>query len=116
VEVVKEMGSLGFFGACMPEEYGGINLGHLPMAVLCEEVGGARRRCAWPSTPSAGARRSPSCATARRPEEEVDPGHHLGAQDRLLRHHRANAGSDTLSMKSTAKPTSDGFLLNGNKT
>jgi len=33
------MGELGYFGCCIPEEYGGTDVGFLAQAILCEEVG-----------------------------------------------------------------------------
>jgi acyl-CoA dehydrogenase len=38
-QVLDEMGKLGFFGLRIPEEYGGIGLGHIASAVFAEELG-----------------------------------------------------------------------------
>lgn len=38
-EVLDEMGKLGFFGLRIPEEYGGIGLGHMASVVFAEELG-----------------------------------------------------------------------------
>jgi len=36
-----ELGELGFLGAAIPEEYGGVGLGHLELCVIAEELGRA---------------------------------------------------------------------------
>ncbi len=38
-QVLQQMGSLGFFGLRVPEEYGGLGLGHIASVVLAEELG-----------------------------------------------------------------------------
>ena len=38
-EVLDEMGKLGFFGLRIPEEYGGLGMGHIATAVFAEEMG-----------------------------------------------------------------------------
>ena len=38
-EVLDQMGGLGFFGLRIPEEYGGIGLGHVASVVFAEELG-----------------------------------------------------------------------------
>lgn len=38
-EVLDEMGKLGYFGLRIPEEYGGIGLGHVASVVFAEELG-----------------------------------------------------------------------------
>ena len=38
-ELYKGLGEMGFLGAAIPEEYGGVGLGHLELCVLAEELG-----------------------------------------------------------------------------
>ena len=38
-EVLDEIGKLGFFGLRIPEEHGGLGLGHLASVVFAEELG-----------------------------------------------------------------------------
>ena len=40
-ELWKGMGELGFLGAAIPEQYGGVGLGHLELCVIAEELGRA---------------------------------------------------------------------------
>jgi len=37
-EITKQMGDLGLFGFCVPEEYGGNGIGYLPYVVAVEEI------------------------------------------------------------------------------
>ena len=37
-EIVEEMGRLGFWGAIIPEEYGGSNIGFLGSVIIMEEI------------------------------------------------------------------------------
>jgi len=37
-EITKQMGELGLFGFCIPEEYGGNGIGYLPYVVAVEEI------------------------------------------------------------------------------
>ena len=39
IDVVRQMGDLGYFGCPIPEEYGGTDIGFLAQAVLTEEIG-----------------------------------------------------------------------------
>jgi len=40
-ELWKGLGEMGFLGAAIPEEYGGVGLGHLELCVIAEELGRA---------------------------------------------------------------------------
>ncbi|MBI5940226.1 MAG: acyl-CoA/acyl-ACP dehydrogenase [Caulobacterales bacterium] len=40
-ELWVQLGELGFLGAAIPEEYGGVGLGHLELCVIAEELGRA---------------------------------------------------------------------------
>lgn len=39
--VYRGLGDMGFLGAAIPEEYGGVGLGHLELCVIAEEIGRA---------------------------------------------------------------------------
>jgi len=117
VEVIRQMGELGYFGCPIPEQYGGTDVGFLALAILVEEVG----------------RGSSSIRVAFNTQC-------LGNALSILRHgnedqkqkwildlisarkigcfaiSEPNSGSDVLSMRTTAKPDGDGFILKGGKT
>lgn len=116
-EVIKPMGELGFFGTVIPEEYGGNNMGWLAAMIITEEI----------------ARVSSSLRVQINMQE-------LGCAFTILRYGteelkqkyipklvsgeflggfgitEPNAGSDVMSMKSTAVDKGDYWLLNGAKT
>jgi len=116
-EAIKPMGELGFFGTVIPEEYGGNNMGWLAAIILTEEI--AR-----------------GCSALRVQINMQTTGnaftiHHYGSEE-LKRKYipklvsaeyvgafamtEPNAGSDVMSMKSTAEDKGDHWLLNGYKT
>ncbi len=37
-EIIKEMGNLGYFGMIFPEEYGGVGMDYMSMAIVAEEL------------------------------------------------------------------------------
>lgn len=116
IEVVRQMGELGFFGCCIPEEFGGTNVGHLAQAVLCEEVGrgSASLRVAF-NTQCWGTAFSILRHGTEEQKKKWIPDLISAKKIGCFAITEPNAGSDTLSMKTTAKPTDDGFVLNGNK-
>lgn len=116
IEVVRQMGELGFFGCCIPEEFGGTNVGHLAQAVLCEEVGrgSASLRVAF-NTQCWGTAFSILRHGTDEQKKKWIPDLISAKKIGCFAITEPNSGSDTLSMKTTAKPTDDGFVLSGNK-
>ncbi len=117
VEVVQKMGELGFFGCPIPEEYGGTDTGYLAQALLCEEVarGSSSLRVAF-NTQCLGTAlsiiRHGSDDQKKKWVPDLIDGKKLGC----FAISEPNAGSDVMSMTTTAIPDGDGFLLNGSKT
>lgn len=116
-EVVKPMGELGFFGTVIPEEYGGNNMGFLAAMILTEEIARASSSlrvqvnmqalgCAFTifryGTESAKQKYIPKLVSAE----------YMGGFGIT----EPNAGSDVMSLKSTAEDKGDHYLLNGSKT
>lgn len=116
-EAIKPMGDLGFFGTVIPEEYGGNDMGWLAAIILTEEI--AR-----------------GCSALRVQMNMQTTGmaftiHHYGSEE-LKRKYipklvsadhvgafamtEPNAGSDVMSMKTTAEDKGDHWLINGYKT
>jgi glutaryl-CoA dehydrogenase (non-decarboxylating) len=116
-EAIKPMGDLGFFGTVIPEEYGGNNMGWLAAIMLTEEI--AR-----------------GCSALRVQINMQTTGmaftiYHYGGEELTKKYvpklvsaeyvgafamTEPNAGSDVISMKSTAEDKGDHWLLNGSKT
>jgi glutaryl-CoA dehydrogenase (non-decarboxylating) len=116
-EVVKPMGELGFFGTVIPEEFGGNDMGFLAAMILTEEIARASSSlrvqinmqalgCAFTifryGTEAAKKKYIPKLVSAE----------YMGGFGIT----EPNAGSDVLSMKSTAEDKGDYYLLNGSKT
>ncbi|MFH1422855.1 MAG: glutaryl-CoA dehydrogenase Acd [Planctomycetota bacterium] len=116
-ELVRKMGELGFFGAVVPEEYGGTNLGYLASVIMTEEI--ARVSASW-GLPFNMQTIGPGTVLLQFGSEEqkkkylpkLVSGEFLGS----FAITEPNSGSDVASMKTTATETDDGFILNGQKT
>ena len=115
-EVVRKMAELGLWGMSIPEEYGGLPLDHLSIALVLEEVGRAcggtglaleAHTClgTWPivryGTPEQKERFLPRMAT----------GESLGC----LALTEPNAGSDLAAARTTAVEDGDEWVINGSK-
>jgi isovaleryl-CoA dehydrogenase len=111
-----EMGALGLHGITVEEEYGGSALGYLHHCVAMEEVSRASAAVGL----SYGAhsnlcvnqiRRNGSEAQKRKYLLKLISGEHVGA----LAMSEPNAGSDVVSMRTTAERRGDRYVLNGSK-
>jgi glutaryl-CoA dehydrogenase (non-decarboxylating) len=116
-EAVKPMGELGFFGTVIPEEYGGNNMGWLAAMILTEEIarGSSSLRvqinmqtlgCAFTIF------RYGTEAAKKKYIQKLVSAEYMGG----FAITEFNAGSDVMSMKSTAEDKGDHWLLNGSKT
>ncbi len=116
-EVIKPMGELGFFGTVIPEEYGGEGMGFVEAMIVTEEI----------ARVSASLRvqvnmQTLGCAYTiyRYGSEELKKKYipklvtaeYLGG----FAITEPDAGSDVMSMESTAEDKGDHWLLNGSKT
>lgn len=116
-EVLKPMGELGFFGAAIPEEYGGEELGFLGSVIITEEIAKVSSSLrvqynmldlgtAFPifryGTEEAKRKYIPKLCSAE----------YIGAFGIT----EPNAGSDIMSMETEAEDKGDHYLLNGSKT
>jgi isovaleryl-CoA dehydrogenase len=115
-ELWPEMGALGLHGITVEEEYGGAGLGYLAHCVAVEEVSRASAAIGL----SYGAhsnlcinqiRRNGSETQKRKYLPKLISGEHVGA----LAMSEPNAGSDVVSMRTTAEKRGDRFVLNGSK-
>ena len=116
-EVLKPMGKLGFFGAVIPEEYGGEDMGWLAMAIITEEIartsGSLRVQVNMQGLGT-------SHVIYQHATEEIKKKYipklvsaeYLGG----FAITEPNAGSDIMSMESVAEDCGDHWLLNGSKS
>jgi glutaryl-CoA dehydrogenase (non-decarboxylating) len=116
-EVVKPMAELGFFGTVIPEEYGGNNMGWMAAMIISEEIARASSSlrvqvnmqglgCAFTIY------RYGTEAAKKKYIQKLVNGEYMGG----FAITEFNAGSDVMSMKSTADDKGDHWLLNGSKT
>ncbi len=116
-ELLDEMGKLGFFGLRIPEEYGGLGLGHVATLLFAEELG----RCtaggvaitilvhtdlATPYVTNFGTDEQKAKWLAKFASGELITA--IGVTE-------PDAGSDVASLRTTARRDGEGWRLNGTK-
>ncbi|NIM14589.1 MAG: acyl-CoA dehydrogenase [Candidatus Aminicenantes bacterium] len=117
IEVVRKMGELGYYGCPIPEEYGGIDIGHLAQSIITEEIarGSSSLRVSF-NTQCLGTAFSILRHGTEEQKKEWIPDLITAKKLGCFAITEPDSGSDVMSMKSTAKPDGDGFILNGCKT
>ena len=114
-DLVAKMGSLGFFGCLIPEEYGGNGLGFLAHALISEEIARIHSAIRVYLNMQAG----PAVTLFEFGNEEQKkkyiPGLLSGESMGLFAITEPDAGSDVAAMKTTAKREGKVYLLNGTK-
>jgi glutaryl-CoA dehydrogenase (non-decarboxylating) len=116
-DLIRKMGELGFFGCVIPEEYGGNNMGYLAQSVLTEEIarGSSSLRVSINMQTLGSALEILRYGTEEQKQKYI-PGLVDGTLVGCFGITEPNAGSDTLSMKTTALDKGDYYLMNGSKT
>lgn len=116
-EVIAKMADLGFYGTLVPEEYGGNGMGFLAGAIITEEI--ARASASLRVTFNMQTF-GPALSIFRYGIEEQKKKYipKLVTTEMIgcFAITEPNAGSDIMSMKTTAIPKGDHFLVNGAKT
>jgi isovaleryl-CoA dehydrogenase len=115
-ELWPEMGALGLHGITVEEKYGGAGLGYLAHCVAMEEVSRASAAVGL----SYGAHSNLCVNQIRRNGNEEQKRKYLpklisGAQVGALAMSEPGAGSDVVSMRTTAEKRGDCYVLNGSK-
>ncbi len=116
-EVIRPMGELGFFGAVIPEAYGGEDMGWLAAVIITEEIARVSSSlrvqynlssigCAYPIVQYG------TEAAKQHYVPKLCSGEYLGG----FAITEPNAGSDIMSMETVAEDRGDHWLLNGSKT
>ena len=116
-EVLKPMGELGFFGAVIPEEYGGEGMGWLAASIITEEIARASSSlrvqinllglgCAYPIF------KYGTEEAKKKYVEKLCRAEYLGGFGIT----EPNAGSDVLAIETEARDEGDHYVLNGSKT
>lgn len=115
--VLKEMGSLGFFGLRVPEELGGLGMGPLASAVLAEELGrstyGGFAATVLVHTDLAFP--YPLHHASQAQKEKWFPDMLSGESLAAIGITEPDAGSDVAGIRTSARRDGDGWVLNGTK-
>ncbi len=111
-----ELGALGLLGVTVDAELGGAGLGYLAHVVAVEEISRASAAVglSYAAHSNLCVNQIATWGSAeqkRRFLPKLLAGEHVGA----LAMSEAQAGSDVLSMRTTAMPSGDGFVLRGTK-
>ncbi|EGC34705.1 mitochondrial isovaleryl-CoA dehydrogenase [Dictyostelium purpureum] len=116
MEMWKKMGDLGLLGITAPSKYGGLDLGYTAHCIAMEELSRASASVAL----SYGAHSNLCINQITRNANEAQKEKYLpklitGDFVGALAMSEPNAGSDVVSMKTNAKKTNGGWVLNGSK-
>ncbi|PYH48731.1 isovaleryl-CoA dehydrogenase [Aspergillus saccharolyticus JOP 1030-1] len=115
-EMWKKLGDAGFLGITANEEYGGLGMGYQAHCIVMEEISRASGSIAL-----SYAAHSQLCVNqlslngSPEQKERFLPGLLSGDKVGALAMSEHSAGSDVVSMKTTAKAVDGGWLLNGTK-
>src|SRR6186713_1586399 len=115
-ELIPKLAELGLMGVCVPEEYGGAGADFLSYVLVLEELSRADAGVGVTVAVHTSATTLPLLAfgTDEQRERFVPPlarGEHLGAFALT----EPGSGSDAGSLRTSAVPDGDGWLLNGSK-
>jgi glutaryl-CoA dehydrogenase (non-decarboxylating) len=115
-EIVKKMGDLGFFGCCLPEEYGGNGMGYVESVLMTEQL--AMVSPSWrlpPNLQNIGPAVTVNEFGTPEQKEKYIPGWVEGTKIGFFALSEPNTGSDVSSIKLYAKDAGDHWVLNGQK-
>ncbi|MDI7267553.1 MAG: acyl-CoA dehydrogenase family protein [Myxococcota bacterium] len=115
-DVVSKMADMGLFGAVIPEQYGGTGMGWLALAIATEEIARASSslRVAF-NMQTAGPAYGILLGGTEEQKRRYIPGLCSAELIGCFAITEPDAGSDVLSMKTTAKLDGDHYILNGSK-
>ena len=115
-DLLQEMRELGLFGLTIPEEYGGLGMGYVTYGLVAREVervdSGYRSMMSVQSSLVMYPIHAYGTDAQR---EKYLPGLAAGSLIGCFGLTEPDAGSDPAGMKTTAKKTADGYILNGAK-
>ena len=116
-EVFKDLGDGGWFGLCIPEEYGGGGQGLLELAVANETLcasGGTAGSFFYVTTPGFGAMTITRHGTEEQ-KQRLLPGLATGSLQFCLALTEPDAGSNAIEISTAARRDGDDFLIKGQK-
>lgn len=115
-ELVDEMAALGVFGICIPEEFGGLEMGKLAMCIVTEELSRG-----WIAAGSLGTRSEIAgdlIASSGTPQQKAEWLPRIASGEVLPTavFTEPDTGSDLAHLKTRARRQGDIWVVNGSKT
>ena len=115
-EMLRQYGEMGFLGVNLPEQYGGLGLGHLEALLVLEEFAQVSNAVAFPvfealTGPVRTIERFGSDEMKARILPEVIRGEKIVAVSMS----EPDAGTALTDLKTTARPDGNGYKVSGNK-
>lgn len=111
-----KLGSAGFLGITAPEDYGGINMGYQAHCVVMEEISRASGSIGLSYAAHSQLCVNQLCLNGSEDQKgRFLPGLVSGEKVGALAMSEHSAGSDVVSMRTTAKEVDGGYVINGTK-
>lgn len=115
-EMWQKLGEAGFLGPTAAEEYGGLAMGYQAHCVIVEEISRASGSIGLSYAAHSQLCVNQICLNANEEQKgKFLPGLISGEKIGALAMSEHSAGSDVVSMKTTAKKVDGGYLINGTK-
>ncbi len=115
-DLFRKMGELGFFGAVVPEEYGGTNSGFVALVIITEEIArihsSLRVAINMQLAPARALLEFGTKELKQRYVSKIANGELISC----FAITEPDAGSDVAAMRTRATRNGDGYVLNGSKT
>ncbi|MCJ1268721.1 hypothetical protein MMC22_008609 [Lobaria immixta] len=116
MELWKKFGEAGFLGITADEDYGGLAMGYQAHCIVMEEISRASGSIGLSYAAHSQLCINQLCLNGTSDQKErFLPGLISGTKIGALAMSEHSAGSDVVSMRTTAKAVDDGWILNGTK-
>jgi len=117
MEIMRQLGELGFLGILVPEEYGGAGLGYVEFATIIEEIGKVDPSISLSVAAHNGLGTNHICRFGNETQKkkylpDLTSGKKIAAWGLT----ESVSGSDAGGLRTTAEKKGDHYVLNGSKT
>ena len=117
MEIMRQLGELGFLGILVPEEYGGAGLGYIEFAIIIEELGKVDPSISLSVAAHNGLGTNHICRFGNEAQKkkylpDLTSGKKIAAWGLT----ESVSGSDAGGLRTTAEKKGDHYILNGSKT
>jgi len=117
MEIMRQLGELGFLGILVPEEYGGAGLGYIEFATIIEEIGKVDPSISLSVAAHNGLGTNHICRFGNETQKkkylpDLTSGKKIAAWGLT----ESVSGSDAGGLRTTAEKKGDHYVLNGSKT